>query len=65
MDGYRTTGFFIQWLKTKDPDAIRKFHLTVRDLDVWSFDKAIKCIFGEESGIESMWNEYQAFLTKE
>nr|APO29881.1 Peptidase of plants and bacteria [uncultured bacterium] len=65
MDGYRTTGFFIQWLKTKDPDAIRKFHLTVRDLDVWSFDKAIKCIFGEESGIESMWNECQAFLTKE
>ena len=65
MDGYRTTGLFIQWLKTKDPDAIRKFHLTVRDLDVWSFDKAIKCIFGEESGIESMWNEYQAFLTKE
>lgn len=64
MDGYRTTGFFLQWLKTKDPDAIRKFHLTVRDLDVWSFDKAIKCVFGEESGIESMWNEYQAFLTK-
>ena len=30
MDGYRTTGFFIQWLTTKDPDAIRKFHETVR-----------------------------------
>lgn len=64
MDGYRTTGFFLQWLTTKDPDAIRKFHLTVRDLDVWSFDKAIKSIFGEESSIEGMWNEYQAFLTK-
>lgn len=64
MDGYRTTGFFLQWLTTKDPDAIRKFHLTVRDLDVWSFDKAIKSVFGEESSIEGMWNEYQAFLTK-
>ncbi len=64
MDGYRTTGFFIQWLKTKDPDAIRKFHLTVRDLEVWSFDKAIKSVFGEDSSIEGMWNEYQAFLTK-
>lgn len=64
MDGYRTTGFFIQWLKTKDPDAIRKFHLTVRDLKVWSFDKAIKSVFGEDSSIEGMWNEYQAFLTK-
>lgn len=64
MDGYRTTGFFIQWLTTKDADAIRKFHLTVRDIDVWSFDKAIKSMFGPESSIESVWNEYQEFLTK-
>ena len=64
MDGYRTTGFFIQWLTTKDADAIRKFHLTVRDIDVWSFDKAIKSLFGQESSIESVWNEYQAYLTK-
>jgi hypothetical protein len=65
MDGYRTTGFFLQWLTTKDPDAIRKFHLTVRDLDVWSFDEAIKSVFGPESGIESLWNEYQQFLVDE
>lgn len=64
MDGYRTTGFFIQWLTTKDPDAIRKFHLTVRDIDVWSFDKAIKSMFGPGSSIESIWNEYQEYLTK-
>ncbi len=65
MDGYRTTGFFLQWLTTKDPDAIRKFHLTVRDLDVWSFDKAIKGVFGPESSIEGMWNEYQDFLKQQ
>lgn len=65
MDGYRTTGFFIQWLTTKDPDAIRKFHITVRDLDVWSFDKAIKAVFGQEASIEGMWNEYQEFLKKQ
>ena len=64
MDGYRTTGFFIQWLTTKDPDAIRKFHETVRDLDEWSFDKAIKRMFGEDASIEGLWNEYQAFLSK-
>lgn len=64
MDGYRTTGFFIQWLTTKDPDAIRKFHETVRDLEVWSFDKAIKRVFGEEYSIEGMWSEYQTFLAK-
>ena len=62
LDGYQTTGFFLQWLTTKDPDAIRKFHTTVRDLDVWSFDKAMKCIFGPEHGIQDMWDEYQAFL---
>ncbi len=65
MDGYRTTGFFLQWLTTKDPDAIRKFHLTVKDLEVWSFDAAIKSVFGPESGIEAMWEEYQQFLTGE
>ena len=64
MDGYRTTGFFIQWLTTKDPDAIRKFHETVRDLDEWSFDKAMKRMFGEDASIEGLWNEYQAFLSK-
>lgn len=64
MDGYRTTGFFIQWLTTKDPDAIRKFHETVRDLDEWSFDKAMKRMFGKDASIEGLWNEYQAFLTK-
>lgn len=65
IDGYRTTGFFLQWLTTKDPDAIRKFHLTVRDLDVWSFDKAIKNIFGPEASIEEMWSEYQQYLVNE
>lgn len=62
LDGYRTTGFFIQWLTTKDPDAIRKFHTTVKDLDVWSFDGAIKRVFGDNTGIEGMWKEYQDFL---
>lgn len=62
IDGYRTTGFFIQWLKTKDPNAIRKFHLTVKDLDVWSFDAAIKAVFGDDASIDSMWDEYQQFL---
>ena len=64
MDGYRTTGFFIQWLTTKDPDAIRKFHETARGPDEWSFDKAMKRMFGEDASIEGLWNEYQAFLSK-
>lgn len=63
LDGYQTTGFFIQWLTTKDPDAIRKLHLTVRDIEVWSFDKAMKSMFGPESSIESLWEEYQEYLS--
>lgn len=65
LDGYKTTGFFIQWLTTKDPDAIRKFHLTVRDLPLWSFDSSMKQIFGPDSGIEILWNEYQQYLSLE
>lgn len=65
MDGYKTTGFFLHWLKTKDVDAIRKFHFSARDLDTWSFDGAMKYMFGEDSSIESLWTEYQQFLTQE
>ena len=64
LDGYETTGFFLQWLTTKHPDAVRMFHQTVRDLDIWSFDKAVKKLFGEESSIEALWNEYQYFLVQ-
>ncbi len=63
-DGYRTTGFFIQWLKTKDPDAIRKFNLSCHKLDEWSFDAAMKFIFGSDATIEGLWQEYQDFLAK-
>lgn len=62
LDGYKTTGFFLQWLTTKDPDALRKFHVTVRDMEVWSFDKAMRAMFGPEKGIERMWAEYQQEL---
>lgn len=63
LDGYKTTGFFLQWLTTKDSDALRKFHVTVRDLNPWSFDGAMQAIFGR--GIEDLWNEYQQFLSSE
>lgn len=61
-DGYQTTGFFIQWLTTKDPDAIRKFHRSVRELSEWSFDGAMVYIFGEGHTAKGLWTEYQNFL---
>lgn len=62
LDGYRTTGFFIQWMTRDDPDAIRRFHKTALDLDTWSWDAAIKALYGPEAIIESKWEEYQNWL---
>lgn len=65
MDGYRTTGFFLNWLTTKDPDFIRKFNRTAIEINPWSFDKAMRSVLGENSGVEEMWSEYQAYLLSE
>ena len=56
---------FLQWLTTLRPDALREFHVTVRDLEPWSFDGAMRAMFGPERGIERMWAEYQEFLAAE
>lgn len=63
MDGYQTTGFFLQWLTCKDPDFLRKFNRTTLEIIPWSFDKAMRHVLGEQNGIEELWNEYQGFLT--
>lgn len=64
-DGYQTTGFFMQWLTTKDPDALRKLNASARDLETWTFDAAIKYIFGQEATVLKMWQEYQIFLKEQ
>jgi len=61
-DGYGVTGFFLQWLTTKDPDFLRKFHKTAYDFEAWSFDAAMQSIFGPEVTTDSLWREYQLFL---
>lgn len=61
-DGYQRTGFFLDWLTTKDPDAIRKFNKSATLLDTWSFDGAMEYIFGKGTTTKSLWDEYQAFL---
>lgn len=63
MDGYRTTGFFLQWLTAKDPDFLRKFNKTGFDINPWSFDAAMQNIFGPQVTTDSLWDEYQNFLT--
>lgn len=60
MDGYRITGFFLVWLRdNKDPDFLRKFNASTLEVIPWSFNGAIKHIFGENADIDDLWHEYQ------
>lgn len=60
MDGYRTTGYFLVWLRdTKDPDFLRKFNRSTLEVVPWSFDGAIKQVLGEQYSIDELWKEYQ------
>lgn len=60
MDGYRTAGYFFVWLRdNKDPDFLRKFNRSTLEVIPWSFDGAIKHIFGNEYSIDGLWKEYQ------
>ncbi len=61
-DGYSNTGFFIQWFRTKDPDAMRKFHDSMRTINPWSFDAGVKAVFGPQTTIDGLWSEYVQFL---
>lgn len=63
LDGYQTTGFFLAWLTTKDNDFLRKFNQSTLEIIPWSFDGAIKHVLGEQHSVETLWNEYQNYLT--
>lgn len=60
MDGYRTTGYFLVWIRdNKDPEFLRKFNKSTLEVIPWSFDGAIKHVLGESYGIDALWQEYQ------
>ena len=60
MDGYRTTGYFLVWIKDhKDPEFLRKFNRSALEVIPWSFDGAIKHILGDDYDIDTLWHEYQ------
>ena len=64
MDGYQTTGFFLEWLTTKDTDFLRKFNQSTLQVVPWGFDEAIKQVLGQAYSIDKLWEEYQSFLTR-
>lgn len=60
MDGYRTTGYFLVWLRDhKDPEFLRKFNRSTLKVVPWSFDGAIKYALGEKYNVDDLWHEYQ------
>ncbi len=64
MDGYQTTGFFLEWLTTKDEEFLKKFNQSTLHVIPWSFDGGIQYVLGDEYTTEGLWSEYQDFLTK-
>lgn len=61
-DGYQRTGYFLDWLTTKDPDFLRKFNRSTLEVIPWGFDKAIKYVLGQQYSVDALWNEYQDYL---
>ncbi len=58
--GYRTSGFFIDWLHSKDELFIKKFNRSALTINPWSWDKATKAILGVP--VQELWDEYQESL---
>lgn len=65
LDGLEVTGFFLHWLTSKNPDTVRLFNRTIKELEPWSFDSAMKYIFGPDASIEKLWAEYQMDINKQ
>ncbi|MEA4918770.1 basic secretory protein-like protein [Proteiniphilum sp.] len=61
-DGYQRTGYFLDWLTTKDPDFLRKFNKSALDIVPWGFDKAIKHVLGKQYSVDGLWDEYQQYI---
>lgn len=60
MDGYRTTGYFLVWVRdNKDPEFLRKFNRSALEVIPWSFEDAFKHILGEDCDVDDLWHEYQ------
>ena len=55
-------GYFLYWLQQKkDKNFLRKFNRSAAELDVWSWDAAMRHVLGDkpENGVEALWEEYR------
>ncbi len=56
-DGYRTSGFFIDWLHSKNTNFLSEFNQSAKTINPWSWEKATQQITGKS--VAALWNEYQ------
>lgn len=60
MSGYQTTGFFCYWLtQTQDPDAIRNLNGSMRTINPWSWEAALKYALGADADERTLWAIYK------
>lgn len=60
MSGYQTTGMFCYWLtQTQDKDAIRNLNASMRTVDPWSWEAALKYALGEDASERTLWTAYK------
>ncbi|WP_430815764.1 basic secretory protein-like protein [Carboxylicivirga sp. RSCT41] len=56
-DGYKTSGFFIDWLHTKNQNFLNELNHSAKTINPWSWEAATKKITGQS--VQVLWNEYQ------
>lgn len=61
-DGYKTSGFFIDWLHTKDSDFLYKFNQSALTIIPWSWEEACQEILS--ASVADLWKEYQNEIAK-
>ncbi|MCU4154764.1 discoidin domain-containing protein [Carboxylicivirga sp. A043] len=59
-DGYKTSGFFIDWLHSKNQNFLNEFNHTAKTINPWSWNAATKQITGQS--VQALWDEYQSDL---
>lgn len=59
-DGYKTTGFFIDWMSAQDDDFIYKMNQSTLTIIPWTWDKATNQILGKS--VLDLWISYQKFV---
>jgi len=56
-DGYKTSGFFMDWLHSKDQNFLNNLNKSAKTINPWSWEKATQQLIGKS--VQELWSEYQ------